>query len=124
MTAELGLESTVFHELTHWGDALNGTMDMTESSKTIGFEGNTIVTPVKDGVEGGKRFERAAYGQDLLNGFNANGTATGSRFGDARNHVLSTNPDLADKLQRKQIHSSNRSPKPIIKPRRVTKSRN
>lgn len=95
---ELGLESTVFHELTHFGDALNGKMDMTAYTTKKGFGGARILSFVKDGAESGKLFERAAYGQDLLNGVNPDGTLSSSRYGDARMQVLNTNPNLATKV--------------------------
>jgi RHS repeat-associated protein len=46
--SRLLIESTLFHEVTHYGDALDGKMDKTNSTK-----------------EGGKLFEKAAYGEDV-----------------------------------------------------------
>jgi len=53
------LESTLFHELTHYGHALNGKMDKS-------------INGVK---EGGKDFEKAVYGEDV-NDQNAKDIAT------------------------------------------------
>jgi RHS repeat-associated protein len=64
-SAEVLLESTLFHEGTHSGDILSdGKMTQTEYEKdNSGF--TSFLKPVRDGVEGGKNFERKAYGIDI-----------------------------------------------------------
>jgi len=67
--AKILLELTVFHELTHYGDNLDGTADKTPISAVGG-----IVT--LNGSEGGKDFEKKAYGRDIGNGTTYNDVIT------------------------------------------------
>ena len=61
---ELLLESTIFHESTHYGDALNGKMSQTTVSI---IDGQIKIAKVNsiNGSEGGKSFEKVVYGEDV-----------------------------------------------------------
>ena len=62
--AEVALESTVLHEGTHYGDALDGSLDKT-GIKIVA--GKIVLDHLHGGTqtEGGKAFEKKAYGQDI-----------------------------------------------------------
>jgi len=64
--AEILLESTLFHESTHYGDAKKGGMDMTSMETEVKNGATTVVQGRTK--EGGKDFEKAAYGRDIGNG--------------------------------------------------------
>ena len=66
MSNGLVLESTIFHEGTHYGDALNGVPSQTtvtyDATKKIVVVANQVTSTTK---EGGKSFEMKAYGEDI-----------------------------------------------------------
>ncbi|HLF62254.1 MAG TPA: RHS repeat-associated core domain-containing protein [Saprospiraceae bacterium] len=82
-TAELALESTLFHEATHYGDIMSdGKLTQTGVEKT---PFGTRIS--KTGVEGGKAFEISVYGQDLVH--------DQSKFADVRSYVMNRYASLS-----------------------------
>ena len=57
------LESTLFHEATHYGDGMNGTVSQTSMKQNA--KGDWIINAADNGSEGGKNFENAVYGMDI-----------------------------------------------------------